>query len=281
MPLLFQNGLFVEDVFEGFAFTPVYARNSPLLDISNMDVTFFAGFDRVTTAATGAGNDDDNARIYGMNAFIEALQGYFELGYGYTDDADDLGRDYHNFMFSFTRRYRNWVSNSVRVAWNTGQDPDDGVQRTADGFIVLIENSLITSKPSNLIPYFNLFYGNNTPNPLARDNGAGFLKNTGILFETDALTGFPKMDDTGHDAWGGAVGLEWLALDFSYQIVVELATVQRHGSKSSALGDQYGAGFRFQYPLTNAIIFRMDGIYALREDQDDLRGLRAELRYKF
>ena len=58
-----------------------------------------------------------------------------------------------------------------------------------------------------MIPYANLFVGLGNPQPLVDGNGAGILKNVGINFETDALTGFPKLDDSGSDAWGGAVGL--------------------------------------------------------------------------
>ena len=70
--------------------------------------------------------------------------------------------------------------------------------------MLIAENSLITSKPSTLVPYFNVWAGFDRPQPLADDSG--LLKNTGINFETDGLTGFPKLDDTGHDTFGGALG---------------------------------------------------------------------------
>ena len=43
MPLFFQNGVWMEDAFIGGAFS-FTAMNSPLLDITNMDVTFFWGY---------------------------------------------------------------------------------------------------------------------------------------------------------------------------------------------------------------------------------------------
>jgi hypothetical protein len=280
MPLLFANGIWVEDVFDGFAFT-VPARNSRWLGVSNFDVTFFAGFDNVTNPGINPKNMNDDARMYGVTGFFEALQGYFEVGYGYVEDRTGQGLDHSNLAFSFTRRFRNWLSYSTRIIADVGQSPVAGVDKTADGVMFLLETSLITSRPSNLVPYLNLFYGIDRPNPLARENGDGLLKNTGILFETDALSGFPRLDNTGHDAWGGAIGVEWLALDFSYQIVFELATVQPQGGAANVLGAQYGAGVRFQYPLSNALILRMDAMFAIRESQDDLSGVRAELRYKF
>lgn len=89
IPLLFQNGTWLADAFTGFAVT-IPARNSRLLDLCNMDVTFFAGFDQVNTGAIGNALVDDKANIYGVAAFIDAMEGYFELGYGYTDGRDEF-----------------------------------------------------------------------------------------------------------------------------------------------------------------------------------------------
>ena len=286
MPLLFQNGVWVEDAFTGLAFT-IPAMNSRWLDISNMDITVFAGFDKVSSAGVINSQGqvaDHDANLYGITAFIETLQGYAELGYGYTDGRGALDdQSYHNLTAAFTRRYRNWFSNSVRVLWATGQDRAGNARQTADGVLFLVENSLITSKPSTLVPYFNLFLGLDRPQSLARDAGAGgVLKNTGINFETDGLTGFPKLDDTANDTFGGALGIEYL-FNIDQQIVVEVATVQAFGDRTGkvAQGDQYALGVRWQLPLTRAWLVRADGMIATRENEDDLAGVRVELRRKF
>jgi len=278
MPLLYQNGIWMEDAFSGFSFA-IPAKNSRRLDISNMDVAFFVGLDQVNTAATGA--DDNGARIYGFNAFIEALDGYWEAGYGFTEDRVE-DRDYHNLTVAYTRRIQNYVSMSGRVIGNVGQDSDLGT--TANGVLVLIESSLITSKPSTFIPYMNLYFGYDQTVPIAR--GAGAIKNTGILFESDALTGFPFLDDTGFNSFGGAVGLNWLADDFGWQLVTEIAGVKDYDDSNPAGGgkleqDQIGAAVRVQVPITNAFLVRADAMYAIQADADDLLGGRLELRYKF
>jgi hypothetical protein len=284
MPLLFQNGVWVEDAFTGVAAT-IPARNNRWLGISNMDVTVFAGLDRVTTkGALNSGGDlsDDGARLWGATAFIEATQGYWEAGYGYTDGVEALNdQSYHNLTLAFTRRYWGALSNSVRAIWNLGQDRDGAALQTADGWLLLIENSLITRAPLTFVPYCNLFFGRDRPQSLARDAGAGgVLKNTGILFETDGLTGFPKMDDAAQDTFGGALGLEYLfALD--RQIVVEVATVRDAGGDNAIRDDQFGVGLRYQQPLTNAWILRGDLMSAVRQKDDDLFGARIELRRKF
>jgi hypothetical protein len=131
-----------------------------------------------------------------------------------------------------------------------------------------------------VVPYINAFAGYERPQPLAR--GAGLLKNTGIAVESDALTGFPFLIDQPRDSAGGAVGLEILGQNFDWQFVVEVAgrSVYRHRDDDDA--DQIGGALRVQIPLTNALILRTDGIYALQSDGlDDLRAARVELRYKF
>ena len=284
MPLLFQNGIWMDDAFVGAAFA-IPALNSPTFDISNMDITFFGGFDKVTTLAildTGGQVADHGVNIYGVTTYIESREGYLELGLGRVDGEGRLDDfSYNSASVSYTRRYGRHISNSMRAVWTFGQDAT-GAQQTADGVIFLAENSLVTSLPSTLVPYFNAWVGFDRPRPLA--DATGLLKNIGINFEADALTGFPKLDDTGHDTAGGAIGLEYLfALD--QQIVVEAATVQTLGSDNDvgrpAAGDQYALGIRYQRPISPEWIVRADAMYGWLHKAEDISGLRMEIRRKF
>ena len=286
MPLLFQNGLWVEDAFIGGAFT-IPAKNSPKFDISNMDVTFFAGIDKVTSAAIKNADgqiEDSKSNVFGVTTFIETREGYFEGGYGFIDDKRDGNQlsdfDYHNLTVSWTKRYGGKLSNSVRAFWALGQTPNGGNTQTADGFAILIENSLVTHKPLTLIPYANFFIGVDRPQPLVRGND-GILKNTGIAFETDGLTGFPKIDSSGQDAYGFAVGIENL-FDLSRQVVFEFATVQPFGGQSETiLGDQYALSARYQHNLNDRWILRTDAMIGILDNADNLSGIRLEIRRKF
>ena len=134
-----------------------------------------------------------------------------------------------------------------------------------------------------ILPYANFFLGNDHPQPIARDPGAGgVLLNTGINFETDALTGFPTLDATGANTYGGAVGCEFL-FNLDRQIVVEAATVQTYGSRRNrnAPGDEYALGLRYQQPLSNSVIFRLNAMYAFIDHSKDISGISAEIRWKF
>ncbi|HEX7150259.1 MAG TPA: hypothetical protein VF618_02140 [Thermoanaerobaculia bacterium] len=274
VPLFTQNGIWLNDAFDGLAIG-ITARNIPRLDISNTDLTFFAGFDKVTTAAA----PDDDSKVFGLAGFADAWKGYVEYGYGYVL-ANENDRSYHNVTAAFTRRYRPTatigLANSVRVIGNFGQQ---GAVKTADGFLLLLENSFFRSDPIFLVPYVNFFAGFNNPQALARAAGTGgVLNNTGINFESDGLTGYPTLDATASDSYGAAVGLEKL-WGLSRQVVVEGAVVQR--ASSSPFGDQYALGIRYQQPLNNAWIFRADAMHGWRQGQNDVFGVRVELRRKF
>ncbi len=280
MPLVLQNGVWLEDAFLGIAAT-IPARNSARLGISNMDTTFFAGYDKINSPAFVA--DDSAARMYGMATFIDMFNGYMEIDYAFLDDRTFDDRSYHNLGFGFTRRYGRLFSNSTRLIVNAGQSTDV-VANTADGVLLLSENSLITGAPSTVVPYFNLFAGFDRPQSAARAvQAGGVLRNTGILFETDGMTNYPTLDATANDALGGALGLNLLADDFSQQLVVEAAWLNTMGNdvNRNADGNQYGLGARYQLPLTNALIFRADAMVGFLEADADIHGVRMELRHKY
>ncbi len=280
MPMLVQNGVWMDDAVVGVAAT-IPARNSRWLDISNMDFTFLWAFDEISSPAFEG--DNDAAKMYAILSFIEALGGYFEFDYAYLEDRSARDRSYHNIGLAYTRRYGRWISNSVRVIANAGQSTAAG-PNTADGLLLLLENSLITAHPATLVPYFNLFAGFDRPQSVARAGFAdGILRNTGILFESDGMTGYPTLDGTANDTWGGAVGLNLIAPDFSQQLIVEAAMVQvmNDPHERNAIDSQYGLGVRYQIPISNSWIFRTDAMYGHLLSADDIYGARIELRKKF
>lgn len=289
VPLLFQNGVWVNSAMTGGA-ASITGRNSPVFHISNMDVTFFSGFDEVTTPAIKKPDgslEDHGLSVFGMADFVEANDGYWESGIGWIQDDRGLpfNQSYGDATIAFTKRYFGWLSNSMRVVYAFGQDAQANGQHTADGVIFLLENSLISPQELVLVPYFNAFAGFGHPQSLMRNADAGgILFNTGITFETDGLTGFPKLDDSGQDTYGGAVGVEYL-FNLDQQIVLEASTVQVRTSDvelgRQAKGAEYGVGARYQRNLTNSLLFRADVIYADEVNQHSIAGIRAELRQKF
>jgi hypothetical protein len=279
-PLFLQNGIWANDAILGGAVS-LPAKNSAALGLANFDVTFFAAFDNVDNAGIIGADDADNhdANLYGVTAFIDAFNGYIEAGYGLIQGRDEQdGLLTHFLTASYTRRYYNTLSNSTRVFANFGEDPEGD----SNGFAIISENSLISGLPSTLLPYANFFVGFDNPQPLVDGNGAGILKNVGINFETDALTGYPKLDDTGSNTFGGAIGLQYL-FNLDQQLVFEVAMVQPFEDDGIGAQDpQYGFGVRYQIPIDRAWLFRADATYQILEGGDeDNFGVRAEVRRKF
>jgi len=275
-PLFLQNGIWANDAILGGAVT-IPAKNSAKLGLPNYDITFFAAFDNVDNAGLLGAQQNSNANIFGVTTFIDAFGGYIEAGYGLIQGKDELDGQYTNFLTaSYSRRYANTISNSTRFFANFGNGKND------EGFAIISENSLITSS-TNVIPYANFFVGFGNPQPLVDGNGAGILKNVGINFETDALTGYPKLDDSGSAAYGGAIGLIYLfGPDLGQQLVFEVATVQPF--EDDGIGSQhaqYGFGIRYQIALTRAWLLRADATYQIAEGAEDNFGVRLELRRKF
>lgn len=279
-PLFLQNGIWANDAVLGGAVT-LPAKNSAALGLSNFDITFFAAFDNIDNASFTRADgtvDNDNANLFGVTTFVDAFNGYIEGGYGFLQGTGiQDGVEQHFLTAAYSRRYANTVSNSTRVFANFG---DDG-RGNGDGLAIISENSLISGLPSTLVPYANFFVGFGNPEPLVDGNNAGILKNVGINFETDALTGYPKLDDTGSNTFGGALGIEYL-FNLDQQLVFEVATVQPFENDGiGAKEAQYGFGIRYQIPITRSWLFRADATYQIKEDGEDNFGFRTELRSKF
>ncbi len=279
-PLFLQNGIWANDAILGGAIS-LPAQNSPALGLSNYDITFFAAFDNVDNASVVGRDgkvDNHSANLFGVTAFVDAFDGYIEAGYGLVQGVDEQeGLIKHFFTAAYTRRYYNTLSNSTRVFANF----ENGSSENGDGVAIISENSLISGLPSTFLPYANFFVGVGAPQPLVDGNNAGILKNVGINFETDALTGYPKIDDTASNAFGGAIGVQYL-FNLDQQLVFEVAMVQPFDDDGIGAKDpQYAFGTRYQIPITRAWLFRADATYQFQESAEDNFGVRAEVRRKF
>ena len=111
----------------------------------------------------------------------------------------------------------------------------------------------------------------------------GILRNTGINFESDGLTGYPTLDPTASNTYGTAVGVNVLGANFRDQLVLEAAALGSYGSEGfrRVAGDQYAMGARYQRPLNHRWILRMDSMVGFLRNAEDIVGSRVELRWKF
>ena len=63
--------------------------------------------------------------------------------------------------------------------------------------------------------------------------------------------------------------------------MVELAGQHAYGNDSALNGDQYALGVRWQLPIAKAWLIRADAMYGINTNNDDLAGIRFEVRRKF
>ncbi len=126
-----------------------------------------------------------------------------------------------------------------------------------------------------MIPYVNVWTGFDNPQSVARAGAAGgVLRNTGILFESDNLTGYPTLDATAANTYGAAFGIDLLSPEFTHQLILEAAVLQVFGDPDlrNAAGDQYGIGARYQVPISNATLLRFDVMHGLFDNAPDVTG---------
>ncbi|MGQ0699003.1 MAG: serine/threonine-protein kinase [Panacagrimonas sp.] len=246
------------------------ARNSPSLDIANYDITFFAGFDEVTSAAlkTDGKFEQHSATMYGLASFVERKGAYYEFDYGYLqDDNDDapFDRSYHNVSFAASKRFGAFMSHSTRVVHNFGQDAGPGGVRTADGTALILENSFMTRLPYTLLPYLNLFYGDESPQSLARDPGGWRpAEKRGPQLRDRQPHGFPE---TGRHRRQRLGRRPWPAIPVQPRSPGR-ARSGRPGPARRSQGTRcrMGGGLRFQQPFARQWIFRVDAIAGDREE---------------
>jgi hypothetical protein len=119
---------------------------------------------------------------------------------------------------------------------------------------------------------------------VARAGGSGgILRNTGINFETDGLTNYPTLNDTGANSYGGAVGFNLLSADFRQQFVAEFTALSPYGNPaiSRISGAQYAVGARYQRAINNRALIRFDAINGWLDNDSNIYGMRSEFRWKF
>ncbi|MDG2224219.1 MAG: hypothetical protein P8L85_22750 [Rubripirellula sp.] len=157
------------------------------------------------------------------------------------------------------------------------------MDRTADGVLLLVENSWITASPLTVVPYANFFIGWDRPQSVARAAASGgILRNTGINFDTDGLSGFATLDPSGSDTAGGSIGIDLIGDLLDRQWLLEASYLTPHGTGNPAVpDDQFAVGTRYQFPVSNWTLLRFDAMYGWRGELPDVYGTRMEYRWKF
>jgi len=226
------------------------SRPSNLLNWSNYDATFFAVFDQLDSPAFG--NNEHAAQAFGTAWFIEAYHDYIESGYAYIRDRNQDELSYHNMTVSYTQGYLDRISNSLRVSVNTSQDLPTA-DRTADGVLLLVENSWITANPLTFVPYANFFAGWNRPQSIAPNRSPA----TALL--------------AGSCGTRGSISTQMASTDWRH-LTLLAATLP--------VGRLAWTCWEASW-ISNSTLWRFDTMYGWRDGLEDVYGTRMEYRWKF
>ena len=110
------------------------------------------------------------------------------------------------------------------------------------------------------------------------------LRNTGILFESDNLTGYPTLDATGATTrTAPPIGIDLLSPEFTHQLILEAAVLQVFGDPATATPRR---PIRRRHALPGAHLERHAAAVRrdarlVRQHARRLAGVRAEYRWKF
>ncbi len=278
MPLEFQNGYFLDDVIEGVAVS-VISKNSPAFNISNYDVTLFAAIGDVDQQFSTVNNlaaPDEDTQIFGLTSYLDASDGHWEFNIA-RSSSDDT--EFVTSALGFTRRYGSYLSNSIRIMHSSGT-ADAGID-SVNGTLLVLESSIITSLPSTLIPYLNVFIADDSPQPIAiTGKKQGVLNNIGIAFESDALMSVNGINAVAKNNLGGAIGIEYL-FDLSKQLVFEAAMSDRisEGDANSA-GKTTAFAARYQQNINTEWAYKIDALI-INSDTQDNTTIKIEVFNKF
>jgi hypothetical protein len=152
-----------------------------------------------------------------------------------------------------------------------------------EGFAIISENSLISGLPSTLMPYANFFVGFATRSRWSMAT-ARHPEERRHQLRDRRLTVYPKLNDSGSNAYGGA---HRFAVSLQSGSAARLrgghgAALRRSDRRHRRARPQYGFGVRYQIPIDRAWLFRADATYQIVEGSDkDTFGVRAEIRRKF
>ncbi len=181
----------MEDAIDGVAFALPW-RHNRALNWSNYEMSFFAGFNQVTSPAFG--NNNQAAEVLERRGLSKLMMATSKPTMPMSTTKIFWDARITTPALAYTRRYWQKISNSIRVIGNLGQE-GPRVTRTADGVLLLLENSWVTRAPSTVGTLLEWLPGYGRPQSVARAAGSGgILRNTGINFESDNLTGYPTLD---------------------------------------------------------------------------------------
>ncbi len=278
-PLLFQDGMLIEDSIDGGGFT----RNTLLpRGTSNYRMTFFAGIDNVNRHAGGGPNlEDPDAELYALLTSTDWRRSTVDVDVAYVTGGAATG-DLLAAGVSAVQRIGRY-NTTFRLLASHAVDRETPV--STDGALLFTEVSW-TPHYSHDLAYFTTFVAVERYTPAAREASLGGpLGRAGIGFAAVGLGSYgAPLDNRSRDAAGGAFGYQKFFGPLKRrQLLTELGVrVGTAGSEPSAAA----ISARYQMAFGRRTVLVLDAFTAFHEGlggrSDDTRvGGRVELLLKF
>ena len=279
-PLIFQEGLLINDVIDSIGIT----RNTVLpKNTSNFRATFLLGLDDIDRADASAdrrNREDRDALLLAVLTSTDFRATTLDVDLAYVDT--DFGGDQANLGVSAVQRFGK-ISSSffAAVSRATGDEGD----LAADGVLVSGELSWVPHATHDHL-YVTAFAALDDYRPIARDPALGGpLGRVGINFASVGIgsLGAP-LSNQAREVVGGAVGRQFFFDDTRRQLILEAGL--RIGLESD-VADQFAGTARYQMAVGRRFVWVFDVFGGRREslgvgdDDQTLLGGRVELVTKF
>ncbi|MEM7482350.1 MAG: hypothetical protein AAF481_14330 [Acidobacteriota bacterium] len=281
-PLLFQEGLLINDAIDGVGVT----RNTlqPARS-SNFRATLFWGWNDVGRPGVGGNPEDDDAQLVALLTSADLRRSTIDADLAWVlsdtrgNGALRSGGDLIAGGVSFTQRI-GLFNTSFRLL---GSLADEETVSAGEGLLLFSEVSRTPHHTHDLL-YFNTFLAVDRFTSAARGPATGGpLGRAGINFAAVGLGRYgAALSSQAQDVAGGAVGYQRFFDHTRKQLIVEVGA--RVGTDSS-IADAIAATGRYQAAVGRRFVLRTEAFAGLRRDpggsDEELFGGRFEVLLKF
>ncbi len=270
-PLLFQEGMMINDTIDAFALT----RDTIVIPGLTPDLR--------ATALFGWGNIrrddnqlDESAYLLGLFTEADLRKSTVNLDLAYIISDKDEGGDGFYFGASAVQRIGHY-NTAFRI--NTSTAVERRGAAVDDGVLLFSEISRTLTGSENIL-YGNAFWAIGNYSSVARDSSTGGpLGQVGILFAAPAVgLGGSALSNRADDVIGGAIGHQMFFNEDRTQLALEI------GGRKDTDGSGQGivaVGGQLLHALNNRSSIQVDGFLSAGENRKAGTGLRVELRTRF
>lgn len=264
--ILLQDGSFINDDLDALG---LVRNNIHLTDVMNLRVSLLWAWDQVDQ---GQLLEETNGDLYILSTAFDTYTTTWNIDAAWMNDQEDEPEDDGYYVaLAATQRIGYW-NTTFRVNASMTDEESTDVQ---DGILYIMELSR-TPTGTHDVFYINLFAASDHYTMVGREPVvSGPLAPVGILFEGSGVGAYgSELDSFAKDAFGGAMGYQWIWDDYKQNLSLETA----YKGDTQESQDDVAFGFQYQKRLNAHTLLQVDGFTAFSEDAKPQHGLRCEIQ---